>query len=115
MLAAMFIAGISDLAAEKNRTPHPIAGAYETAVTRAYNYFCEDDFGNRVRGVVDSANAPALVDPNAIYIYQVPRGADPRSEQFRANRVLPECTKALGSQAHIVGGPVEVTVDWRRY
>lgn len=92
----------------------PTAGQYETAVYRAFLYYCEDAAGNHVRAIVDSANAPTLTDPNAIYVHKTVGSAHVRSNQFIENRVIPECSDFLGSKARVVGGPIEIVPDWRR-
>lgn len=91
----------------------PAVGEYGTGASKAWNYYCENGAGEKVRAVVDSANAPALKDPNAIYVYQVVRGAHPLTEQFRENRVLVECRKVLGPNVSITGVD-EVIPDHRR-
>ena len=106
------------LASDYRRPPAqawtPTAGQYETAVVKAWNYYCEDQDGNKVRGIVDSYRAPELRDPNAIYIWQYPGGAHPLTETFRENRVLVECRKALDVYDVSITGVDEVLPDRRR-
>jgi hypothetical protein len=114
--AVLFMAGTAVTSAEAGnrwKVWTPTVAEYGTAQWKAWNYYCENSVGEKVRAVVDAANAPALKDPNAIYVYQVVRGAHPLSEQFRENRVLFECRKILGYDTHITGVD-EVVPDWRR-